>query len=47
MAALLLVLGVFLTCIRMPAAQGRRALKCVFMNLKLQTLFVLVVLLFK
>lgn len=36
MAALLLVLGVF---IKMPAAQGRRALKCVFMNLKLQTLF--------
>lgn len=34
--------------IKMPAAQGRRALKCVFMNLKLQTLFFLVVvLLFK
>lgn len=45
MAALLLVLGIFLTCIRMPAAQGRRALKCVFMNLKLQTVFFVVVVL--
>lgn len=29
---------IFQTCTKMPAAQGRHALKCVFMNLKLQTL---------
>lgn len=38
MAALIVVFCVFLTYRKIPVAQGRHTLKCVFMNLKLQTL---------